>query len=755
MRILDVRHLKGVSAWSATAALRAVIGEIPDCMIEAERAMSLEDQIQRLCVPPYLGQAAGDRRKCRQVAREAGELVAELAGELQYLCGEFHGRRQPLRSSAPGVCCVVLECRDFGLAEACLRGAIATVNALLSGSDPVLAETYAGLLTVADQVSPVSSPGLVISAAFDRGIPVFRLGPGHAFCLSPDEVLQLGEGIYQRRLHPWGTMTDRTGFLAGNLANDKAFVKILWSQYGIPVPEGSVVTDESGARLAAATLGGPVVVKPVDAEGGRGLTRKPTTPEAVSAAFSRARAASASGKAIIERYLSGAWHRLLVVDQRLVAALRREPASVVGDGRHTIRDLVAITNRDSRRGPDHRWPLRFLSLGEIELENLAAAGLTPDSVPACGARAFLRETATAATGAESFDVTGQVHPETEKLALDAVGLVGLDIAGLDLVAGDISQPLSAQQGAFLEINEQPGIFMHAAPLCSPPRPVGEAIVESLFPSGHDGRVPLVVVIGRRMADCVAQLLAETLASTGRVVGLSTPQATQLDSRQVVPAGPELPDRLSVLLRYPRTEAAVVSAPLEDVLHSGLGTDRCTVLVVVDGLHTSAGNGQAESRLDIDRLLERLLKAAKRCIVNAAAALWPSLRITGAPNVCLVASQADYPGVCEHLTAGGAVAILEPAGMIMQAGSTQTQYYPAEIWPHDPTSADSRLARVIATAAYVWLARILGTAGGETLARLADKAAMPSTNGMTTVRFIRSRGTAADATARRRPQPNEP
>ncbi len=622
---------------------------------------------------------------------------------------------------APDVCNIVLECREFALAEACLFAAVASVNALLSGSEPALAETYAALLAIADQVSPVSSPGLVVSAATDRGIPVFRLGPDHAFCLSPDEVLQLGEGIHQKRLHPWGTMTDKTGFLAGHLANDKSFVKALWSQYGIPVPEGSVVTDESGARLAVAALGGPVIVKPVDADCGRGLTLKPTTPETVSAAFFRAKAASASGKVIVERYLSGAWHRLLVVDQRLVAALRREPASVVGDGRHTIRELTAITNRDRRRGPDHRWPLRFLALDEIELENLAAAGLTPDSVLPAGVRASLRETASAAAGAESFDVTEQVHPDTEKLALDAVGLVGLDIAGLDLIAGDISQPLAAQKGAFLEINEQPGIYnaLHA-PLCSPPRPVGEAIVESLFPGGHDGRVPLVVVIGRRMADCVAQMLAETLASTGRVVGLSTPQVTQLDDRIVTPASTELPDRLSVLLRHPRTEAAVVSAPLEDLLHSGLGTDRCAVLVLAEGLHASAGNGQAESRREVDRLLERLFDAAARCVVNVADPRWQNMHLTGVPNVCLVASQADHPGVGKHLSAGGAAAILEPAGLVMHAGSTQTQYYPAEDEFHGPECPDMRLAHAIATAAHGWLARTVGTTGGETFACLRNR-----------------------------------
>lgn len=616
------------------------------------------------------------------------------------------------------MCNVVFECREFALAEACLRAAVDVLNTLLLGREPRLAEIYAALLATAEEVCPVSSPGLVVSAAYDRGIPVFRLGPDQAFCLSPDQVLQLGEGIHQRRLHPWGTMTDRTGFLAGHLANDKAFVKALWSQFGIPVPEGLVVTDECDARLAAAKLGGPVAVKPIDAECGRGVTLKPTTPEAVTAAFYHAKAVSASGNVIVERYLPGAWHRLLVVDQRIVAALRREPASVVGDGQHTIRELVARTNHDQRRGPDHRWSLRFLSLEVTELENLAAAGLTPATVLSLGQRAVLRESGSAASGAESIDVTEHLHPETQKLALEAVQLVGLDIAGLDLIAEDISRPLDEQNGGFLEINEQPAIFLHAAPFCSPPRLVGEAIVESLFPDGHNGCIPLVVVIGCHIADRVAELLAERLASKGRVVGLSTPHVTQLDSRTLNPASSAIPDRLNLLLRHPRTEMAVISAPLLDILHSGLGTEHCTVLVLADGQCESACNHEDEPQHEIDRLLRRLLRTAHRCVVNTADPLWSNGNTTGSPTVCLVASEVDHPSVCDHLTAGGAAAIFEPNGLVLQAGGMQPQFYPAEDRPRDSECSTGRISHALATAAWVSLTRTLGTNGGwEVISRL--------------------------------------
>ena len=711
MRILNVRHLNGISAWFEKAAVWAVVGNLPDGSIDDDRLLSLACELQGLCLPPYLAQVATGSRKDCQIPRDPAELVVDLAGKFQFLCGEFHGARL-VRPASAGARTVVLECRAFALAEACLRASVATVNALFSGREPALSEKYTELLALAEQFSTASLPGLVISTALDRGIPVVRLGPDHAFNLSPDEVLQLGEGVHQKRLHPWGTMTDRTGFVAGHLANDKAFVKTLWSQYGIPVPEGSVVTDECGAQRAAETMGGPIVIKPVDAESGRGLTLRPATPQAVSAAFFHAQAASASGQVLVERFVAGAWHRLLVINQRLVAAVRREPASIVGDGRHTIRELVALANRDRLRGPDHRWPLRFLSLDETELENLAAAGLGGESVLPSGARAFLRQTASAASGAESFDVTEHVHPETARLAVEAAGLVGLDIAGLDLLCGDIRQPLSQQQGAFLEINEQPGIYMHAAPLCSPPRPVGEAIVESLFPGGRDGRVPLVVVVGRGLADSVAEFLASLLASAGRVIGLSTPEATRLDEWSVLPGSPDIPERLSVLMRHPRTEAVVVSAPLEDIVQSGLGTDRCTVLVLVGGPADCTGNGQAELRDDADRLLERLLRSASRTVVNISDSFWQKSELTCRRDVCLVARQEDLPSLSEHVSAGGTAAVLETGGMSLQTGGAPPQFFPAEYEDESREALDTGLAGAIAMATYVSFTRIVGTAGGE-------------------------------------------
>lgn len=711
MHVLNIRNLKGISSWSSSAALHATIGGVPDGTVSAEQLLLLQSRLERLCVPPHLAKAVVGRRSPDASPPTAGELAVDLAGELQYLCGEFHGTHRAWPLPSQGVWKAVLECCELASAEACLRASIEILNTLLLGANPDIAAAYSMLLATAGEVCSVSSPGLVVSAARDRRIPVFRLGPDFAFSLAPDQVLQLGEGIHQRRLHPWGTMTDRTGYLAGHLANDKAFVKSLWAQYGIPVAAGRIVTDAEDAVQAAAALGGSVVVKAVDADCGSGMTIRPSSPEAISAAFHKAKAASTSGTVLLERYLPGTWHRLLYIDQRLVAALRRTPASVVGDGEHTIRELVELANRNARRGPDDRWPLRFLSLDETELEVLAESGVTPDTVVPCGERIDLRITASAAAGAESFDVTDDVHPETRELALDAVRLLGLDIAGLDLVATDIRRPLREQQGGFLEINEQPAIFIHAAPLCSPPRPVGEAIIESLFPGGRTGRVPLVAIVGGQLADQTAVSLATSLAGQGRVVGLSTPTRTQLGSRNITPPNTTLPDRLEILLRHPRTEMAIVSASLRELLDSGLGADHCSVVVLVDGLPNIK---DVETAQDVDRFIGRLLAVADRSVVNIQDSTWKPWIATGSPDVCLVGTDAAQPSLGEHLAAGGIAAILDPEWIVIQTGGRQTQFFPAaRARDNHRVSRTGALAHALATAARVSLIRALGTVAGET------------------------------------------
>lgn len=673
MRILSVRKLKGLSAWSSTAALQALLGDIPEGTVCAGRIKQLDAQLDSLCVPPQLAQGVAARRTRRPCDPPVGTLVAELAGELQFLCGEFHGAREASPGEMTGTWNVVLECHEVELAEACLRAAVEHMHSLYLWNQADLSQTYRELLATVEEVCPVSSPGLVVAAARERGIPVFRMGPDQAFRLWPDEVLQLGEGIHQRRLHPWGTMTDRTGYLAGHLAGDKAFVKALWQRYGIPVPEGMVVRDEAGAQGAAARLGGPIIVKPVDADCGQGLTLRPVGAEAIDAAFALARAASSSGGVLVERCLPGAWHRLLVVDQRLVGALRRDPAAVIGDGRRTIRELVDAANRDQRRGPDARWPLRRLALEEHELEMLAAAGLTTASIPAPGSRVTLRRTATAAGGAETIDVTDLVHPETEAFALEAVRLVGLDIAGLDVIATDISRPLVEQGGGILEINEQPAIFVHAAPHCSPPRPVGEAIVESLFPGGHDGRVPMVIVIGRRQADSAVELLADLLRGDGLVVGSSTPATTRIGDRAIEPDGGSVPQRLAVLRRHPRTEVVVASASLDDILHSGLGTERCTALVLADDVADPSAEGL--SGQERERLLRRLVGSARRLVIDAEQPLWEPWMELGSAEVCLVGSSGFGAGLEQHLAAGGNAALHEPGGIAIRSGGSLTRFFP--------------------------------------------------------------------------------
>jgi cyanophycin synthetase len=497
--------------------------------------------------------------------------VAELAGFLQLVSGDFHGARRAEPTDEAGAWDLALVCEEFPHGEACLREALALTEYLQSGEAFDLPAIVQRLVDVADETCLGGTIGPMLAAAKARGIPMTRLDD---FAL-----VQLGEGVHQHRIKP--ATTDQTGWIAEQVSCDKAYVKTLWSRAGVPIAEGRVVHDEEQAVATALELGWPIAVKPTDADYSIGVTLQIRSMDDLRAAYRKARDRSKGGQVLVERNLIGLWHRLLVVNDELVAAARREPPSVIGDGQQTIAKLVEAANRDPRRGPNYRWPMQYLVLDEVAREFLADRGLGPESVPPAGEAVVLRKLAFSEYGAVTRDVLDIIHPSTCDHARDAVRLVGLDMAGLDVIATDLSVPLPEQGGGFLEVNATPMITLHVAPICQSPRPVGEAIVQSLFPSPSDGRIPLVVVLGTGTAEDAGRMIAERLRAAGKQVAVSTPSGTAWLDRQLFPTGPTPADRLRAMTFYPRTEAAVLVAGLDEVATHGLGTDRTHVLVIAD------------------------------------------------------------------------------------------------------------------------------------------------------------------------------
>jgi cyanophycin synthetase len=470
----------------------------------------------------------------------------------------------------PRVYLLALPIETACLGAASLEAALELCRASLSGEEIDAAVLCRRLVDLADDVRLGPSSRAIVKAAGERGVMYRRLNTG--------SLVQLGEGARQRRI--WTAETDATSAIAESIAQDKELTKRLLRAVGVPVPLGRPVTDAEDAWKAACDIGFPVVVKPRRANHARGISLNLTTRDQVLAGFDWAVKDGDNTGVMVEQYALGQAHRLLVVGQRLIAAARGESEFVTGDGRSTIRELVEQVNRDPRRGENYTDQLTLLKLDDAALIELGKQGLDADAVPAAGRRVLIQ-----AVGDLTTDCTADVHPANAAKAVLAARVVGLDIAGLDVVAQDIREPLEDQRGAILEVNAGPSLAMHVAPLHGRPQPVGSAIVDLLYPAGASSRIPLVAVGGDgprpRIAFALAELLAEFHAESHRGVSLGTTEGLFVDGARIASPRSTDRDQLEALLLHPLIECAIWESRPEEAARSGLGYERFDIAVVSD------------------------------------------------------------------------------------------------------------------------------------------------------------------------------
>jgi cyanophycin synthetase len=420
------------------------------------------------------------------------------------------------------------------------------------------------------------STGAIVDAAVARGIPYRRLTSG--------SLVQFGWGVHQRRIQ--AAELDCTSAIAEDIAQDKELTKKLLAAAGVPVPEGRPVRNAEEAWVVAQEImaagADAVVVKPQDGNQGKGVTVNIRTREAVFAAY--AAALEISDEVMVERYLPGYDFRLLVVGERLIAAARRDPAHVTGDGEHTIRELVAQVNLDPRRSAGHATALTRIRLDEIALATLAKQGLTAETIPPVGQQVVLRHNANLSTGGTATDVTDDVHPRLAAAAVTAAKTVGLHICGVDVVCNTVSQPLEEQSGGIVEVNAAPGLRMHITPSYGKGRRVGEAIVDLLYPPGapgSNGRIPIVAVAGTNGKTTTVRLIAHLQAMAGRTVGMTTTDGVYVAGRRIDTGDCSGPKSARNVLLHPDVEAAVFETARGGILREGLAFDRCDVAVVTN------------------------------------------------------------------------------------------------------------------------------------------------------------------------------
>lgn len=600
MKLLKVLTLRGPNIWANFPVLEAYLDleelqESPSNELPGfnERLMAwMPTMIEHRC---SIGERGGFFERLRRGTYPA-HIVEHVTLELQSLAGVQAGFGKARETSNPAVYRVIVEYEEEDLAKAALNTAIELYLAAVHDHPFDVTAAVARLTSLAHDLCLGPSTRAIVRAAAARKIPVTRLNDG--------SLVQLGFGSRHRKILT--AETDVTSAIAEEIAQDKQLTRKLLKAVGVPSPVGQVVQNEEEAWEAAREIGMPVVVKPQFGNQGKGVAVNLNSREQVVAAYQTAREYEST--IMVERYVEGFDWRLLVVNGKLIAASRREPPQVVGDGERTIQQLVDQINLDPRRSDGHSTSLTRITLDAVALAVLAEQGCGPDTILPPGQRVLIRRNANLSTGGTAEDVTDRVHPEVAARAVDAARAIGLDIAGIDVVAKDITVPLEEQNAAIVEVNARPGLRMHLEPSAGTPQPVGESIISMLYPDGEDGRIPVVSVSGVNGKTTTTRLIAHILSGTGLRVGMTCTDGIYVDQRRIDTGDCSGPKSAKTLLLNPLVDAAVFETARGGILREGLGYDHCCVAVVTNiGEGDHLGLGQVQT-------LEDLAKV-KRCVVD--------------------------------------------------------------------------------------------------------------------------------------------
>ena len=588
MEVTRTRALRGPNLWSRHTAIEAVV--ICD---GAHRDLSADPAFEKRLreLFPSVGALHANKPSTPISMAHALELTA-LALQAEAGCPVTFSRTT--ETEVPGTFQVAVQYTEEAVGRLALKKAEALCAAAAAGTDfdvpAVLAELHE--LDEDERLGP--STGAIVDAAIQRGIPIKRLTSG--------SLVQLGWGSQQRRIQ--AAEVDGTSAIAEAIAQDKDLTKKLLHAAGVPVPMGSPVTALEEGWAVAQQIGFPVVVKPQDGNQGKGVTVGITDRAHFEMAYE---AAAQHGVVMVERYLPGHDFRLLVVGNRLVAAARRDPPLVIGDGEQTVRQLVAEVNKDPRRGEGHGTSLTKIRFDAIAEACLAAQGLTADSVPEKGQRVVLRNNANLSTGGTATDVTDSVHPQVAARAIEAAQMVGLDICGVDVVCETVIKPLEEQNGGIVEVNAAPGLRMHISPSFGKGRDVGGAVMDLMYPKGGNGRVPVVAVTGTNGKTTTVRLTAHLLKAQGLRVGMTNTDGVYVNGRQIDSGDCSGPRSARNVLAHPDVDAAVLETARGGLLREGLAFDQCDVAIV-----TNLGAGDHLGLNYITTLED--LKVLKRVIV---------------------------------------------------------------------------------------------------------------------------------------------
>ena len=515
------------------------------------------------------------------------------------------------------------------------------------------------LIKLAERRAFGPSTQAIIDEAASRDIPWMRLNEA--------SLIQLGQGKYQQRIR--ATMTSMTSALAVDIASDKKMTNQLLAAAGLPVPRSEVVRNAEDAAAAAKRIGYPVVTKPLDGNHGRGVGLNLSDGKSVRAAFKQALAQSRDGRVVVETFVTGNDYRVLVVGGRMVAVAERVPAHVIGDGEHTVRQLVEITNLDPRRGIGHEKVLTRIAVDAKAEEFVRNQGIGMDDVPPEGERVLLVATGNMSTGGISIDRTWEAHEDNVEIAEEAARVVGLDVAGIDFLAPDISLPVRETGGAIVEVNAAPGFRMHTNPTEGEAQYVAKPVIDELFPQGNPSRIPIVAVTGSNGKTTTTRMIAHIFRGLGRKIGMTSTDGVYIDERLVKRVDASGPKSAQMVLQNPRVDMAIFEVARGGILREGLGYGRNDVGVVLNVTGDHLGLHEVDTLEQLAAVKQVVVEAVPKtgwAVLNADDPLVLEMRRHTGGQVILFSMQAKHEFVDRWIRRGRKAIVLEhgPLGELM-------------------------------------------------------------------------------------------
>jgi cyanophycin synthetase len=655
MELTRIRALRGPNIWGKHTAIEALVYCEPN-----ERALdNLQGFETRLRSRfPQLSPISNTQNEPVSLAHALEVCTRDL--QAQAGCPVAFSRT--MSTPDEGVYIVVVEYTEEKVGRLALDLAIKLCQSALIDNGSHLEEYISQLQELDEDIRLGPSTASIVDAAIARGIPYQRLTEG--------SLVQLGWGSKQRRIQ--AAETSETSAIAESIAQDKDLTKRLLHAAGVPVPMGKIVTTADEAWETYLELKVPVAIKPRDGNQGKGVAVNISTREQIDIAF--AAASKISSEVIVERYLPGQDHRFLVIGNQLVAAARREPPYVTGDGVHTVRELVEEVNKDPLRGDGHATSLSKIRIDEIAISTLKNQDLSPESVPAKGLRVTLRNNANLSTGGTATDVTDDVHPDLAASAIAAAQMVGLDICGVDVVCENVFKPLEEQGGGIVEVNAAPGLRMHLHPSYGKGRPVGEAIISTMFGPGEDGRIPTVAVTGTNGKTTTVRMIAHIFKEQGLRVGFTGTDGVYVNGRRIDTGDCSGPKSARNVLMHPDVDAAVLETARGGILREGLGFDRCHVAVVTnigegDHLGMNYINTAAEIA-NVKRVIVQNVAPSGMAVLNAADPLVAKMAKVCPGQVTYFARDVQHPIMAKHRAQGQRVIFVQDQHIIAAEGKKE-------------------------------------------------------------------------------------